>query len=97
MNIKNNILAFLLIGLVIVLTPYYLTLFEPQTLDEPSDINASEKKSPIAASVYSSEIITSNSIISLDETSIQPAMIPEYSHCNLCNIYIVKTDDSYLS
>ena len=35
-------------------------------------------------------------IISLDETSIQPAMIPEYSRCNLGNRCIVKTDDSYL-
>ena len=34
-------------------------------------------------------------IISLDETSIKPAMIPEYSRCNLGNRCIVKTD-SYL-
>jgi len=35
-------------------------------------------------------------IISLDEISIQPAMIPEYSRCNLGNRCILKTDDSYL-
>ena len=34
-------------------------------------------------------------IISLDESSIQPAMIPEYSRCPLGRRCIVKTDDSY--
>ena len=37
-----------------------------------------------------------NKIISLDETSIQPAMIMEYSRCELGKRCIVKTDDSYL-
>ena len=34
-------------------------------------------------------------IISLDESSIQPAMIPEYSRCPLGRRCIVNTDDSY--
>ena len=37
-----------------------------------------------------------NKLISLDETSIQPAMIMEYSRCELGKRCIVKTDDSYL-
>lgn len=37
-----------------------------------------------------------NKIISLDETSIQPSMIMEYSRCSLGKRCIVKTDDSYL-
>ena len=37
-----------------------------------------------------------NKIISLDETSIQPSMIMEYSRCDLGKRCIVKTDDSYL-
>lgn len=37
-----------------------------------------------------------NKIISLDETSIQPSMILEYSRCDLGKRCIVKTDDSYL-
>ena len=37
-----------------------------------------------------------NKIISLDETSIQPSMIMEYSRCELGKRCIVKTDDSYL-
>ena len=37
-----------------------------------------------------------NKIISLDETSIQPAMIMEYSRCELGKRCIIKTDDSYL-
>ena len=37
-----------------------------------------------------------NKIISLDETSIQPSMIIEYSRCSLGKRCIVKTDDSYL-
>ena len=36
-----------------------------------------------------------NKIISLDETSIQPAMIMEYSRCPLGKRCILKTDDSY--
>ena len=35
-------------------------------------------------------------IISLDETSIQPAMIPEYSRCDLGKRCIYKTDDSFV-
>ena len=35
-------------------------------------------------------------IISLDETSIKPAMIMEYSRCNLGERCILKTDDSYI-
>lgn len=34
-------------------------------------------------------------IISLDETSIQPVMIMEYSRCSLGKRCVVKTDDSY--
>tara|TARA_B100000795_G_C22799549_1_gene441107 strand:+ start:645 stop:1676 length:1032 start_codon:yes stop_codon:yes gene_type:complete len=37
-----------------------------------------------------------NKLISLDETSIQPSMIMEYSRCELGKRCIVKTDDSYL-
>ena len=37
-----------------------------------------------------------NKLISLDETSIQPSMIMEYSRCDLGKSCIVKTDDSYL-
>ena len=40
--------------------------------------------------------VSIENIISLDETSIKPAMIPEYSRCNFGNRCIVKTDDSYL-
>ena len=36
-----------------------------------------------------------NKIISLDETSIQPAMIMEYSRCQLGKRCILKTNDSY--
>ena len=35
-------------------------------------------------------------IISLDETSIQPAMIPEYSRCDLGKRCIYKTDNSFV-
>lgn len=35
-------------------------------------------------------------IISLDETSIQPSMIPSYSRCKLGRRCIVKTDDNYV-
>lgn len=35
-------------------------------------------------------------IISLDETSIRPAMILEYSKCNLGKRCIIKTDDNYV-
>ena len=34
-------------------------------------------------------------IICLDETSIKPSMIPEYSRCSLGKRCVVKTDDSY--
>ena len=34
-------------------------------------------------------------IISLDETSIQPAMLMEYSRCYLGKRCIVETDDNY--
>jgi transposase len=37
-----------------------------------------------------------NKIISLDETSIKPAMLMEYSRCELGKRCIIKTDDSYL-
>ena len=37
-----------------------------------------------------------NKIISLDETSIKPAMLKEYSRCKLGKRCIVKTDDSYI-
>ena len=37
-----------------------------------------------------------NKIISLDETSIQPSMLMEYSRCELGRRRIVKTSDSYL-
>ena len=37
-----------------------------------------------------------NKIISLDETSVKPAMIKEYSRCSLGKRCVVKTDDSYL-
>lgn len=37
-----------------------------------------------------------NVIISLDETSIKPAMIKEYSRCKLGRRCVVKTDDSYV-
>jgi transposase-like protein/transposase len=37
-----------------------------------------------------------NKIISLDETSIQPAMLMEYSRCKLSKRCIVKTDDSFI-
>lgn len=35
-------------------------------------------------------------IISLDETSIKPTIIPEYSRCNLGDRCIFKTDDNYV-
>ena len=35
-------------------------------------------------------------IISLDETSIKPAMLKEYSRCKLGKRCVVKTDDSYI-
>ena len=35
-------------------------------------------------------------IISLDETSIKPSMLMEYSRCSLGKRCIIKTDDSYL-
>jgi len=34
-------------------------------------------------------------IICLDETSIKPSMIPEYSRCSLGKRCVVKTDNSY--
>ena len=37
-----------------------------------------------------------NKIISLDETSISPALIIEYSKCSLGKRCIVKTDDNYV-
>ena len=37
-----------------------------------------------------------NKIISLDETSIKPAMLKEYSRCKLGKRCFVKTDDSYI-
>ena len=37
-----------------------------------------------------------NKIISLDETSIQPAMIPEYSRCDLGKRCVYKTDNSFV-
>ena len=37
-----------------------------------------------------------NKIISLDETSIKPSMLIEYSRCSLGKRCIIKTDDSYL-
>lgn len=37
-----------------------------------------------------------NKIISLDETSIRPAMIPEYSRCYIGKRCVYKTDDSYI-
>ena len=36
-----------------------------------------------------------NKLISLDETSIKPSMIMEYSRCPLGKRCVVKTDDSY--
>ena len=35
-------------------------------------------------------------IISLDETSIQPSMIMEFSKCTLGKRCVVKTDDNYV-
>ena len=35
-------------------------------------------------------------IICLDETSIRPAMIPEYSRCYIGKKCVYKTDDSYI-
>lgn len=37
-----------------------------------------------------------NKIISLDETSIRPSMIPEYSRCNIGERCVYKTSDSYI-
>ena len=37
-----------------------------------------------------------NKIISLDETSIKPAMLKEYSRCKLGKRCVVKTDNSYI-
>ena len=37
-----------------------------------------------------------NKIISLDETSIKPAMIPEYSRCYLGRRCVYKTSDNYI-
>lgn len=37
-----------------------------------------------------------NKIISLDETSIKPSMLKEYSRCQIGKRCVVKTDDSYL-
>ena len=37
-----------------------------------------------------------NKIISLDETSISPALIMEYSMCSLGKRCVVKTDDNYV-
>ena len=37
-----------------------------------------------------------NKIISLDETSIKPAMLKEYSRCSLGKRCVVKTDDRYI-
>jgi transposase len=37
-----------------------------------------------------------NKIISLDETSIQPSMIMEFSKCSLGKRCVVKTDDNYV-
>lgn len=37
-----------------------------------------------------------NKIISLDETSIKPAILKEYSRCKLGKRCVVKTDDSYI-
>ena len=36
-----------------------------------------------------------NKIISLDETSISPTMIAEYSRCQMGQRCIIKTDDSF--
>ena len=51
MDTKKNLLAFFLIGLVIILTPYYLALFEPlpkktiQKTKAPSEIISSSSSS----------------------------------------------------
>lgn len=37
-----------------------------------------------------------NKIISIDETSISPAMIMEYSRCDSGKICVVKTDDNFI-
>ena len=37
-----------------------------------------------------------NKIISLDETSISPALIIKYSKCSLGKRCVVKTDDNYI-
>ena len=37
-----------------------------------------------------------NKIIYLDETSIQPAILPIFSKCNLGKICVVKTNDNYI-
>jgi hypothetical protein len=37
-----------------------------------------------------------NKIISLDETSIKPAMLKEYNRCKLGKRCVIKTDDSYI-
>jgi hypothetical protein len=40
--------------------------------------------------------ISLDKIITLDETSIKPAMIMEYSKCSLGKRCIIKTDDNYV-
>ena len=37
-----------------------------------------------------------NKIISIDETSISPAMIMEYSRCDIGKRCVIKTDDNFV-
>ena len=58
---------------------------------KPTDIKKELKEFYEEVSKY-----TLNKIICLDETSIQPAMIFEYSKCLLGKRCVVKTDDNYV-
>ena len=58
---------------------------------KPTDINKELKDFYKEVSKYSL-----NKIISLDETSISPSLIMEYSKCFLGKRCVVKTDDNYV-
>jgi transposase len=56
-------------------------------------INKNDELKKFYTEIHKQDI---SKIISLDETSIRPAMIPEYSRCYLGKRCIYKTDDSYI-
>ena len=65
--------------------------YPKERYSNPTDIKKELKAFYKEVSKYSL-----NKIISLDETSIQPSMIMEFSKCSLGKRCVVKTDDNYI-